>query len=143
MLSQPNYYFLPLYKHTSCLIENVINLNSTHTMTVYLIPSTHWTQQCQAQCDLPPTHLGRHILIYQGCVLFRLFLVANLFAGELCGSLHCCRKHPVGQSRLAVQEVQGSLVVLTYHHLLWNLGLPAWTHLEDLRIQVKHNTDAS
>lgn len=63
------------------------------------------------------------------------FLSTNLFAVELCGSLHCCHIHLVDPALQPVPGVRVFLGVLAYHHLLWSLEFPAWFHLLNLQTQ--------
>lgn len=85
-----------------------------------------------------PLHCSYLLLDHH--ILTRALLVANLFAGEPVGSLHCCRTHPVVRPRPAVQGVRRSLGRLLYHLLLWDLSCPAWTPLEDLQTHVMHTS---
>lgn len=63
------------------------------------------------------------------------FLSTNLFAVELCGSLHCCHIRLVDPALQPVPGVRVFLGVLAYHHLLWSLEFPAWFHLLNLQTQ--------
>ena len=102
------------------LCQQYIVSSSVHS--VHLKPSlAKYLSDCSSVCFSDPANVLRQNVDS-----------SNLFAEELLGSLHCYHTHPVVQPRLAVRELRESPGVLVYHHLLWSLGLLAWTHLEDL-----------